>query len=211
MLHRKGALPAGLLSLALLQCGGSTQEKTTYTRGGASTPHARGQPSEELQPASRNAGDEEIAGITDALNAGFIEQARIASGRAIDQRVKDFAAKVMERRSRTLTEQSRWETEQSIVATRGPTAEDISADNARWNARLLAEGPETFAAVYLGQQIAAHDEALRMVDERLLPRAQDPELHMMLETYRDELETDLEAARSLQTALGVSGLEKSPF
>jgi putative membrane protein len=155
-----------------------------------------------MQPASLTMGDEEIAGITDALNSAFIEQARIAVARATAPEVKAFARGVLSRRSETVREQSTWETERNVMALRSPTSEDLAADGARWNARLLSTGPSEFGRAYLDQQIMAHEDALSMVETRLLPRARDPELRSLLERYRTELSADLERARSLKAVLG---------
>jgi putative membrane protein len=184
MAQRNMAVAAAIgVVLGLASCEAATPQDTRY----ASQPREPWEPGSGMQPASRAIGDGELASITDTLSNAWLEQARVAHSRARDPAVRDFALMELENHGQLVRKQSRLESELSIAAVRTPFQENLSADGARWTARLLAADAEQFDRVYLEHLVSSHSDALTVLDERVLPRVRDPELRALFEEYRSQI------------------------
>lgn len=59
-----------------------------------------------------------------------------------------------------------------------------------------------FDQAFIAQQIEAHQNALDLIDQQLLPSTQDPQVRMQLESARPVIEQHLQQAQQIQQQLG---------
>jgi len=195
MAHR--SLSAGAFALVLLQCGSPGQQQAAPNRAQPASGEVDQQSELLLRPAAGDTGDEEIAGVLLALDDGWSDQARLALGRARDPRVKAFAGQMLEHRG--LTSEAVTSLEPDPVES--PLSEAVDSETGRAYARLLAEGWRRFDESFLDEQIRSFEDALTLIDERLMPRAQDEEIETLLADYSAGVSAQLERARELRVLL----------
>jgi putative membrane protein len=180
-------------------------ERTEY--GQPPTPsQAAAEP--ELVPAVREAkigapvgqplGDPEILQIVTTLDSCEIEQAEVARKKAIDPRVAAYAEQVLEEhtRARQLDQQlaasSRWKPIQS------PLAEDLQGTSRRTLQALESADSAAFDALYIRGQIQQHREVVDLLENHLIPRADDPNLKLHLQNARTMVDSHLSQAKEIQ-------------
>ncbi len=141
--------------------------------------------------------DAEIVAITATAHGAGIEQSRLASARASDARVREYAEMLLERRARARLEQAQL-----------PFLPSASADSRRLErnstdalTRLQREQGADFDRAYLRLQIDEQREFLHTLRDRLQPAAQQKQLRRYLEDLAPQVESQLAQCERLQKEL----------
>ncbi|NUP05351.1 MAG: DUF4142 domain-containing protein [Polyangiaceae bacterium] len=152
----------------------------------------------EPQPLADAFTDEEVLGILDKSTDRLMAQARIAAEKASNPEVRKLASDLY-------IEYAAFRERQSMLANRiGLFQEDSKKrENLQIGKELdviilLEHGPNTFDRAYLAQTISEHQDALDLVDQKILPSIDAPELRALIESdLRDALQKNL--ARAIDT------------
>jgi predicted outer membrane protein len=139
--------------------------------------------------------DAQILHVTSTANQGEIEQGTIALERAQTESVDDFAQMMVSEHGAALADGS--ELAQQLGLAGNALSMQLQSESAAIVAQLqLAEDAE-FDAVYMNAQVAAHERVLGVLDDELIPDADDSALRDYLETLRTSVADHLEMARDI--------------
>ncbi|MGK3992108.1 DUF4142 domain-containing protein [Sorangium sp. So ce1024] len=155
-----------------------------------------GQQSPETQVS-----DGALASMISASNQLEITQAMIGRRQARSREVKDFAREMLEshsqseRRLGALLVRLRIEMEPTRVSAM------LIGHSSRIAAYLRRRPAREFDEAFIAAQVTTHRHALRMLDERVLPRVKDQALKQELQRIRGEVVSHLERALAIQATL----------
>jgi putative membrane protein len=154
------------------------------------------------QPAAQpRLTDAQIVKITDGVNAGEVEQAKLAKQRAKNPAVKKFASQMVtqhttaKQQGATLAKQTKLTPQESAVST------ELASKGAKTLEELKAADAASFDRVYMDSQVEQHQEVLGQLDTHLIPEATDPRLKAELQKTRTMVEAHLNSAKQIQDAL----------
>jgi putative membrane protein len=160
----------------------------------------------ELEPAAPvppTLSDAEIARITEVVNSGEIEQAQVAKTKAKDKQVKQFADHMIKEHRKAKQAGAKLVKEEKLAPEESEIASEIEKEGASTLKTLRsAEAGSGFDNVYMDSQATAHQKVLNLLDERLIPSAQDPKLKAELEKSRGMVERHLMEAEKIKASLG---------
>ena len=145
--------------------------------------------------------DAQLIGIVQALNAGEIEEAKLAKTRAKDARVKQFAAQMITHHGENQRQIAQLSKTQGATAAESSVANDLNIASRAELDMLKDASTADFDAMYMSNQVKQHDTALDMLTNRLIPAASDPKLRDLLESTRVTVAKHLKSANDIQQAL----------
>ncbi len=145
--------------------------------------------------------DGEIVAVTSTANAGEIELAQLASKTAQSPDVKNFAAMMiaqhrdMETKGKTLAAKAK------ITPAESAAAKTLKSDEQATLSTLKSQTGKDFDKAYMDAQVKTHRDVLNMIDNKLLPSAQNGDLKTMLTDARSHVATHLAKAEEIQQKL----------
>lgn len=195
------------LALALLAaCSNGNQSSTPAMTTGPDADQPQnnepkqgdGIPATDLQkPAasSLSDADSEALGVVSAINQHEIAAAKQAQGYQLPPKVNDYAAMMIKDHSDNDAE----------IQKLGPPGDSraATAQKAKGQAELAALGQHKgdYAKAYIDAMVKGHTEALKTIDDKLLPESQSPEAKQHLQKTRTAVVHHLEEAKSIQSSL----------
>jgi predicted outer membrane protein len=153
-------------------------------------------------PVAQPLSDAEIIQILVTLDQGEIEQADVARKRATDAQVSAYADHMFEEHSRArhLSEQlaarSHW------MPTESSLAEDLAGTSSQSLQTLKNADSGAFDELYIRGQVQQHQEVLDLLENHLIPRADDPSLKSHLQKARAMVDSHLSKAKEIQGTIG---------
>lgn len=144
-----------------------------------------------------NLTDGEISEILLQINEGEIDTAQIASKKAQNDQVKQFAKNMVDEHKNNIKETKKVIKDKKIKTRESAMSESFEDEAKALNKDLKKSDKAVFDKAYLNQQVMMHEKALRTLNEVLIPNAQDSEFRMHLEKTRDAVATHLEHAKTL--------------
>lgn len=164
---------------------------------------------EPAAPVPPTLSDAEIARITEVVNSGEIQQAQVAKTKAKDKQVKQFADHMIKEHGKAKQAGAKLVKEEKLAPEESPIASEIEKEGASTLKTLRsAEAGSGFDNVYMDSQATAHQKVLNLLDERLIPSAQDPKLKAELEKSRGMVERHLMEAEKIKASLGNAAAEE---
>ncbi len=157
----------------------------------------------ELNNAALN--DGQTAGVIDAIVQSQLAQARVAGSKSGNYRVNELAAVIVTRRTATEKDLAGFKStlpdglQDSDLLTR------VRADAASVTGTMTALTGSAFDMAYVAGQIREFQNAIVVLDTRLIPDAQALELKRIATELRDAIVQNLAAAKALRTELIESG------
>lgn len=145
--------------------------------------------------------DGEIVAVTSAANNGEIEMAQLATKSATNPDVKSFAVMMvtqhrdMETKGKTLAAKAK------ITPAENDASKSLKSDVDSSLATMKGQKGKDFDKAYMEAQVKAHRDVLNMIDNKLLPSAQNGDLKTMLTDARTHVATHLAKAEELQQKL----------
>ena len=150
--------------------------------------------------------DAQIIQITANLDSGEIEQAQVAKTKAKDAKVKQFAARMVTQHTEAKQKGAALAKKAGLTPAESEVATDLKTQSNADIDSLKSANPADFDAVYMTGQVKAHEAALKLIINRLIPAAADANLKAHLETVRGVVEHHLKDATDIQqTLLSASG------
>lgn len=141
--------------------------------------------------------DAEIAAVLEVANRGEIQQARMATENASAPEVRGFATAMMTGHQQALEEQQQLLAPRGITPAPSPLAQQIEQHARMTEQRLRGmRGPE-FDRAYMQAQLEQHRNLLQLLDQQLIPNAQDPAYRAYLERLRDDVAAHLRNAERI--------------
>lgn len=154
-------------------------------------------------PMNSELTDAQIASIAVTANQADINYAKIAEQKATDPEVKKFA-KMMAMDHQSVIDQA-----VALVTKLNVTSDDNNdttkslmdgETTAKAKLEAAAKGPE-FDKAYVDNEVTYHTAVIDVVDNTLIPNAQNPELKKLLETASPVFKQHLEHAKKVQAGL----------
>lgn len=149
--------------------------------------------------------DGESAAVAKAANDGEIETSKLAKTMAKHKQVKEFAAMMVKdhtaanKRQAALIKKAKIEAKDNDVSIR------VSTDaKARVETLKGTEKGAAFDKAYIDAQVEMHIAVLSAIDTQMMPGVQNPELKAELTTTRAAVESHLNQAKEIQTALAAA-------
>jgi len=140
--------------------------------------------------------DSKILGVADAANAGEVAQATIASDKAQADSVKSFAKLMIKDHSAAREKGTAIAKELGLTPPPSPASDDVKKKGDALATKLRAAPEATFDRTYMEAQVREHEKVLKMIDGKLLPNADAPQLKALLEDMRTHVEHHLSVAQS---------------
>jgi putative membrane protein len=150
--------------------------------------------------------DAQVAAISDAANAGEIEQAKIAQKRGKDAGVKKFAAMMIAHHTEAMQKQAKLLSKLNVRPEETPESMALAAEGTEVLESLKTADAASFDAAYIASQVDAHQKVLIKFDTRLIPSAKNADLRALLEEFRPRVEAHLKEAKEIQRALPVKAV-----
>lgn len=207
-------LSAATLSLVMLTaCGGDRTDDTTAVGDGATTADAPAAASANpdamnpggILPADAPAGamtEADALGVVIAVNEHEIAAAEQARGKKIGAPVREYADMMHKEHTTNLEQARALEGSSGVTAGTGADVATLRAQKEAARNQMADLEGDAYERAYIDAMVRDHQEVLTMLDQRLIPAAQNAAIRQHLQTTRDAVARHLERARELQGQAG---------
>jgi putative membrane protein len=181
--------------------GGCTKANpaTQYPTPGASQGDEPAPGAEQHREADVN--DRQIVGVLTTVDAGEIEQARVALTRATDPRVKQFAAHMVDQHTESTQQASTLASQYDLMPSPSDMAKSLQDKASRTKSVLDETSEGAFDVTYMQAQIQQHQEVLEMLKSQLAPAAHNEALGVQLRAASSMVQNHLSEARAIAPLL----------
>lgn len=145
--------------------------------------------------------DAEITAVTSAANNGEIEMAQLAKKNATNNDVKNFAAMMITHHQDAENKGKTVATKAKITPSENDDSSHLKSDVSTTIASLKNQKGKDFDKAYMESQVKAHKDVLDMIDNKLIPAAQNAELKTHLAEVRKSVAMHLAKAEEIQQKL----------
>lgn len=180
---------------------------------------------EEVPPAAETTpptttgmlSEAEVVQAITAVNESEIAVGELAREKSQNETIRQYAEMIVTDHTRLLQESQPGTADAAAGATTDtgamqppPTGtgaqgsaviQQLQQQSQQARSQLESLSAEEFDQAFVAQQIEAHQNALNLIDQQLLPSTQDPQLRMQLEGARPVIEQHLQQAQQLQQQL----------
>ena len=157
-------------------------------------------PAIKLQASQRNEGG--ILGALNIINSNEIKAADLALNRTSNPAVRRFAETMRTDHARSFQETKALVEQSNIRITRSPKLDSLDRKGKEDFKKLESTSGKSFDREYVRLMVKGHREALRIIDNDLLPKATNPKVTAYLKTIRRVVNQHLQMAESLERAVG---------
>ncbi len=154
-------------------------------------------PPENVVDAGVALTDPEIAAVVSALNSGEVAQADLALSRAQTSAARDYATKMATEHQAAIDRMNTLIGQLGITPVGSSTSQRVETDANGIMSTLQSASDADFDSSYIASQVIMHTMALELLDQRLIPSAQIPELRTELQLEREAVAMHLQEAESL--------------
>ncbi|HEX3344590.1 MAG TPA: DUF4142 domain-containing protein, partial [Polyangiaceae bacterium] len=145
--------------------------------------------------------DAEILAVAHTADQGEIAQARLAQRKSKDARVRALAAMMLRDHMAADAKGAAVARKEGLIPTPSETSSALESDANRATMMLRSQGGSTFDREYVDTQVKEHQAVLDMIDQKLVPDAQDAEVKTFLTEVRAKVAMHLRHAEELQTKM----------
>jgi putative membrane protein len=200
---KKMLLCSTVAALALAGCNTDTTSTTSPS------PTTRARTAEQTSGGSAatpaRAGtltDAQVLDVATVVNRGEVLAADAVEGKLTSQEAKDFQKMMKGEHEAAMNDVRDLMTRIGIRNEEAPMSAKLRNDAQQVVQKLQgASGPDV-DRVYLQSQIDMHQDALRIIDDQLLPQAKNAEVVALLRKMRPKVAAHLDRARELHRAVG---------
>jgi putative membrane protein len=154
-------------------------------------------PPPEPPPAKEVLSEGQLAKVSEVVNSGEVEQAKLAQAKAKTAGVKKFAAMMIKHHGDALREHARLVKKLGLKPEASATASELEADGQKTLETLKKTEAGGFDTAYVAAQVDSHKKVLELLDAQG-PEAKNPEVVEALRRARAVVAQHLEEARALQ-------------
>ena len=142
--------------------------------------------------------DGEILAIVRAANTAEIDAAKLAKDKAQNPQVKQFAQQMIKDHSAMNAELAK---NLELKLLDNDESQRIRQDALDSLEKLKGMQGAQFDKAYIDKQVAMHEEVVSMMQDELIPNAQNPQLKAALDKAAPKVQSHLKAARQIQSAI----------
>jgi putative membrane protein len=154
--------------------------------------------------------DEQIVKITETINTGEVEQAKLAQKTSKNGKVKKYAQHMIQEHNKANKQTATVAKKAQITPAESPTAQNLSDKATRTKETLATTDKADFDKRYIDAQVEQHESVVLLIDSKLLPNASNPELKARLEEAKKMVEGHLAEAKEIQSNLATASAEQTP-
>lgn len=158
---------------------------------------AAASPPPEPPPAKELLTEAQLAKVSEIVNTGEVEQAKLAQAKAKTPGVKKFAAMMIQHHGDALREHARLVKKLGVTPVDSATAASLKDDGGRTLETLKKTDAAHFDTAYVASQVQAHQKVLDLIDAQM-PAAKSAEVADALRRARAVIAQHLEEARALE-------------
>lgn len=162
---------------------------------GDSTPTAAG----DTQSPSLSDGD--IVAVVQAADRGEIDQAHEAVRKAKSARVKEFAQHMVTDHSAAEAKIASLDNKAGISPRENAVTAQLKSGGDQIMSNLKSSSGTDFDKTYIDAQVNQHTQVLDLLDNKLIPHAQNSDLAKALQEIRTKVASHLRHAQDIQTSL----------
>ena len=145
--------------------------------------------------------DANIAAIVVAANTADIKNGEMAKTAASNPQVKAFAEQMVTDHTAVNKQATDLVTKLNVTPEDNDTSRMLGTNADATRANLQAQTGAAFDKAYVDNEVAYHEAVINMLDNTLIPSAQNPELKALLESARPAFVAHLDHAKQLQATL----------
>ena len=145
--------------------------------------------------------DGNIVAIFIAANDADIKNGEQAKGKAQSKQVKDFADRMIQDHTQAKTEANDLANRLGITPTDDENSRMLVSDTDAMRDSLGQMKGSAYDRNYVDDEVAIHEKVLTTLDTALIPNAQNAELKALLQKARPVIQSHLDHAKSLQSAM----------
>jgi putative membrane protein len=146
--------------------------------------------------------DGQIVLVVQTADHGEIDQAREALHKAKRANVKQFAQHMLTDHSAADTKIAALDSKVGIAPQGSPIADQLKTSGEQIMSNLKSASGSDFDKAYIDAQVNEHTTVLDLLDNKLIPRAQNPDLVKTLQEIRSKVANHLKMAQGIQSSLG---------
>jgi putative membrane protein len=148
--------------------------------------------------------DGEIVKITESVDTAEIEQAKLAKKKAQNAQVKKFATHMITQHTQAKQKGARLTKSAKLTPEESELGRQLTTKAERTLESLEAADEAGFDAEYMRAQVQQHQEVLDLLDQRLIPNAQNADLKTQLQATRDMVQQHLTQGQEIQQSLATT-------
>jgi putative membrane protein len=148
-----------------------------------------------------NLTDGQIAMVADTANTAEVEQGKLAQSKATSPRVKKFADMMVKHHGQAKTEQAKLVKELKLSLAGSAQSSALKGDGDQLMSSLRSATGGDFDKTYINGQVQEHQKVLALLDQQLIPAAQNEKVKAALQKARETVASHLEQANAIQAEL----------
>jgi putative membrane protein len=145
--------------------------------------------------------DGQIALIISDVDRSEIDAGKLAQSHAGSTKVRQFAHHMVTAHSAVETQLNTIVKAQSIVPTDSAVSMKLKDQSQAMSQSLMGQSGADFDRAYLAAQLQGHQDVLDLLDNKIIPQAQNPKLKADLESFRTEVVRHIQMAKDAQASL----------
>ena len=153
------------------------------------------------EPVGEVNSDGEIAQVLMTLNAGEVEAAKKELRNGRNSEARSYAQMMEGAHIENNTLLKKMASARNLNAKPSELNSSLDKEAKKAIEEIRAEDKASFDRSYVISQVKMHQMALNLIDDKLLPKVQNPELKDHLQKTRAAVSSHLEQAKSLQNRL----------
>ena len=142
-----------------------------------------------------------VAKIMTVVNEGEIDAAKVADGKAKNERVKAFAEKMKKEHKHNKKEAKKVAKKADIDMEKHAMVEMLKENNKATVEKLKEASEAEFDRVYMQSQVDMHQTILNHINTKFMPAAQNPAFKSYLQKTKASIQGHLREAQSIQKTL----------
>jgi putative membrane protein len=145
--------------------------------------------------------DGQIAGIASRVDLAEIDAGKLALQRGKSAKAKQFAQHMVTAHTAVEAKLTALLKAQKIVVGESPVCDKLTVDTSAQKQTLIAKSGADFDRAYLSAQLQDHQDVLDLLDNKLIPQAQNPQLKAALEDTRKKVVDHIQMAKDALATL----------
>jgi len=145
--------------------------------------------------------DDQIAKITETVDTGEVELAKVAQKKATDKRVKKYAEHMVTQHTQDKKKVESLSKRVQITPADSSVSADLAQNASRTRADLESAPKDDFDRQYINAQVEGHQKVYDLLSSQLIPNATNADLKNRLEEAKVMVEKHLTEAKEIQSSM----------
>lgn len=167
----------------------------------ATPPVASSGPAPMPPPAPEKMGDDQVLGALHVANQGEVEQGKLAKSKAKNANVKRFAEMMVKHHSEADAKATSISKKLTLQLATTQASSDLANAVKEKTTAMAGQLGVDFDKAYIDAQVKEHEAVVDLIDKRLAPSAQAPEVKAYVDAVRSKVVQHLADAKELQAKL----------